>query len=571
MRSGARSAMQAVISSSRGTMMPIRQNLSAERLFMLQTLNPKACSGTRGIKFKSDNVQIPRVAFNFNSVFTLLSNDANSKFKIKFNVSPLVIAEILPIADPDSPSTPFPKIIGARSFIQDDRIYVLGSKIGQLGELDENFDFTVDSAWKKFRATGMSAASTWVGREIDKGGVVYCARMNDTIPLEDFEPTSKMDAIYSEAWKTQTVTAMHKEPVYSPQYIDPNEAAVDEPASRPEAVRVSFECTFANFWDGNTTQLSITNQGAFLAVGNITSTYNTAQKTMQNFTALDSAVFRDVNIRYLQYQLDIFDRHWGIINRSSSGTVSIEVPITFELQPFFKRPAPDIPTSNAISVNLSTTTFTSADTYALSKLILTAIADACTSAPLSTALTSGQFSPRLTISFQITATNLMIKNYKRSNIPLNRNIVAQIANDNFDGLFDDSAFALPVMEFTVASGSVGGSTAFQFVHNVNLELMVQDTNVLGNFAMANNSDSKSDVLDVENERLQKIMKALPPMITYDNDQISSTAKTELASRGILGDITSLLGPIATAVFPEFAPLISAGSGIANTLDKLIFQ
>lgn len=543
--------------AKRGTIIPMTANVSAERFFILQTLNPKATMGSRTIKLKADDTQLPTVGYNFNSVFTVALNGSSGEdmsFKIKFLPSPVIVAQIYS----QQPIT----VHGHRAFsIPDGQGYltsVIGSKIGQLGDIDDQYNFTPKLDWSKYRCIGYSAGSSWVGREIDKSGVVYAARMNEETRLADFDPTAKQDSIYGRAFQEQSFSGMHKEPVYDWTFTDPNQAAVEEPNLQPSHHTIKYNDSCVAYpLDKGAYTLTENDPPNVLPVSRDTDPDRIVQRIFD----------RVISNGYLENQLMAFNRQWNIltqIGRQFTFGHNLTVNWTFVTMVI-----PGEPQSNAVRtgeftlvpgtspMNFSTGTFVN---EVLLGPLITAYRDNFIEGSLHT------ISIDLLSSIRLQSRN--VQYHKPSSVT--RNIITQQLADETDYMFLDDTWAAPVADYRFApvSGGTVADIMMQFVHVTNYELIVSDTSIINNFTTAQASNSKDTVIDSKSTRLQKIMRGMPPMITFDSGCIGQTAQTELASRGIIADIANFLGPIASTIFPEFAPIINVGQSLANKFDSL---
>jgi hypothetical protein len=543
--------------ASRGTIIPLNTRMNAERFFLMQTLNPKATMGSRTIKLKADDTQLPTVGYNFNSVFTVALNGSSGEdmsFKIKFLPSPVIVAQIysrLPIT-----------VHGHRAFtIPDGEGFltsVIGSKIGQLGDIDEQFTFTPKLDWSKYRCIGYSAGSMWVGREIDKSGVVYAARMNEETRLADFDPTAKQDSIYGRAFQEQSFSGMHKEPVYDWTFTDPNQAAVEEPNFQPSHHTIKYNDSCVAYpLEHGPYEVGPSDPPNLLPV----STDNDPSRIIQR-------VFdRVISNGYLDNQLLAFNRQWNILaqnGREYSFNHALTISYTFTTMVLPNSPE---------SINVRTGEITLQPGTSPMRFVPGSFVNDVLFGPLIQALTDNFIEGRLhTVSIDLLSSiRLQSRNVQyHKPQPTSRNIISQQLADETDYLFLDDTWAAPVADYRFApiSGDFVADVMMQFVHVTNYELIVSDTSIINNFTTAQASNSKDDVIDSKSIRLQKIMRGMPPMITFDSGCVGQTAQTELASRGIVGDIANLLGPIASTLFPQFAPLIGLGQSLANQFDSL---
>lgn len=548
---------RAMKSSARGTIIPLKSANNAEQFFMLQTLNPKATMGSRTIRMKADDTQIPTVGYNFNSVFTVAPqiNDSpdDISFKIKFLPSPLIIAEL-------HSQTPL-KIAGHRSFSVTDELgittYVIGSKVGQLGTLDEHLNFQPKLDWSKFRCIGFSSGSQWVGREIDKSGVVYASRMNNEVQLATFDPTAKQDAIFSRAFQEQTFSGMHKEPVYDWTFVDENDGSAVGPDIQPNKHTVHLKLGLSVLPPLQTT-IPEPNP----------SVVEYTQNVFTSFQNYFTSGYSTMNTEWIEMQFQAFDRQWNITSRLPDGTYSftgtLQVDVTAHLVPRTTGKLMTLRPQFNIGAEL---TFRGGDFHTtLFERIAT----------------------RLDNDFSFTATGIKLQDYYlavgievTSEILVNReemesrvrstqilNLFGKTLLDDNNGLFVDNTWASPVAEFRFPRTGGDQCVMMQFVHVTNLELVVDDTSVLSNFAVSSVPKSRSDFVDLKSAKMQKVMQGIPPMITLDNGVIGQTAITELSSRGIISDIANLLGPIASTIFPSHRPMINGIQSLANKFDSL---
>lgn len=516
---------------------------NAERRFLVSMLNPQTTLGSKPIKMKSDNVQLPRLAYKFDSVFTVTLPNSNETFKIKFNPAPTIIAEIW------SPSDVV--VTGVRSIVDGNYTYVLGSKIGQLGSLTDRNDFEPAEDWTRYRCLGYSAQSMWVGREIDKSGTCYVARQNEEVDsLEVFNPTLKQDSIYTQAWKTISVTGQHKKPVYDFQFAESADSVEDTNTVHEREILVPYPISYDND-DGYTGfQLRTVGAGSNL-------TYAQWISFNANNTTCRTTASQDTFVKFLTELSAAYD----VIQTRTNGSVSIDVETDY----FFQIEATTLGAPKLISttgnLNLDVTSANlptlAVDIWARFITTITAGAFLDTPTAGTTLLATA------TISFKIRVP----RNFKRTQTNIfTRNITAAIRADELDGLFTDSTFAEPILQFNMPGAGLAGNGAWQFIHTTNYELVVTDDSALGNFALAEKETPINSVNIMQNGPVQQILQSLPPAVVFDGGELDSTAKTELASRGILTTLTSVLGPVAAAMFPGVAPFLSPINSLASALD-----
>lgn len=498
---------------------------------------------------KSDNVQLPRLGYKFDSVFTLVMPNASETFKIKFNPAPTIVAEIF---------SPEPiTITGARTVTDGYYTYVLGSKIAQLGTINDRNEFEPAEDWTRYRCVGYAAQSMWVGREIDKAGTCYIARQNEAVDkLENFNPTIKQDSIYTQAWKTISVTGQHKVPVYNFQYAESADSVEDTNTVQEHEITVTYPMS----WD---------TQGGYtgfkeLQIGAV-STVSFGQLMAFNAggTTLRTQDAQDTFVKFLTELEAAYD----VIQTRTNGSLSIDVATdyNFMIEVWSGTSRVKTVSSNGrLDLDSNGTNMTT---------LAGAIWDRYVTA-VNTANTVWVDAPPVNTILRATgAINFIIRvphNYKRTQANIfTRNVTAAIRADELDGLFTDSSFAEPVMQFNMPSQGLVGNGAWQFIHTTHYELVVSDDSALGNFAIAEKETPINTVNIVQNAPLQQVMQSLPPAVVFDAGELDSTAKTELSSRGILSNIATILGPVVGSIFPQAAPFIAPVAGLASALDTAL--
>lgn len=524
---------------------------TAVRRFLMSTINPMAALGSAPVKLKCDNMQIPRVAYKFDSVFTISLatsgvDDLGPQFKIIFHASPLIIATIWT----DRPE--LLQVLSAKSVVDGNYIHVLGSKSGQLGSTDSNFFFTPAEDWVRYRCAGYSGQTCWVGREIDKSGTAYIARMaDDNIALEDFDPTSKQDSIFTQAFKTISVSGQHKKPVYDFLWAESADDVDDTNNVHEREVEVVYTMSYDPTGSGQT--------GFIRRTQPVTPVQTFVQLVSDGANTLRPPTSQAALVAYLN---EIRNAYPTFISVSPAGQLTIDCTLKYFIEVGLSplTGGATKPVANA-ELELNTTANTM---DALGTNIWTLIM-----ADLNKPGRWQDLVPPGVLCLPIAALTFTIRvprNYRRTQANIySRNIFSSILTDELDGLFTDSSFSEPVIQFNLPQNALS-TYAFQVIHTTNYELVVDDTSVLANYTLSEKETANNCVSMTTNKPLQTIMQSLPPAIIYDAGQLESTARTELASRGILSTIASILGPAAAAMFPEIAPIINPMQNLASALD-----
>lgn len=549
-RSSQRSLTRAVMNAGSAlNAAPMRASgvLTAERRLLMSMLNPQASMGSKPVKMKSDNMQLPRVAYKFDSVFTVINEGILNEFKIMFHPAPTIIATLW------AEDIAAVRVLGTKSVTDGNYLHILGSKIAQLGTVNDRFEFEPAEDWTKYRCIGYSAQSMWVGREIDKSGTVYIARQNEELlPLEDFNPTLKQDSIYSQAYKTISVTGQHRKPVYEFQYTESADSVEDSNEIHEREIRVPMPMSYDS--EGGYTGFQTRTVGSTSTLTYIQwLSYDATSKTCKTPDSISTFV------KFLTE----FQAAYDAIQVRTNGNLTIDCSIDYFFQ-IDRLPGggPVISTTGRMDLDVTSPNMTQLAIDIWARLMLVMNVGAFQDVPLLGTL----LKPTADITFIVRVP----KNFKRtqSNI-FTRNIAAAIRADELDGLFTDASFAQPVMHFTLPASNYGAAAAFQFVHTTNYELVVDDASALGNFALAEKDTNVTTINVAGNTPIQGVLQSLPPAVIFDGGQIDSTAKTELASRGILSSICGILGPVASAIFPEVAPLVAPITGLAHSLDTAL--
>lgn len=593
--------------AQRGTLLPTRQRgVRASQYYLATMLNPKATMGSKAVKFKSDAVQTPRVAYNFNSVFTISPNvypnyekNFSNEFKIKFLPSPLIVAEVHTKGRLNIGGVPHVEIYNIDGSVS---YFIIGSKVEQLGMLDGH-KFKPRADWAKYRCIGYSAGSMWVGREIDKAGVVYAARMNEEVPLDKFNPTLKQDAIFGRAFQEQSYAGTHKEPVYDWAHADPNEAALDP--DHPDGPSGDKSITFVyNASHVNPDYNRTTNRATVYTYGTPTPSYPDALGfgLIRGFDNQPGNIINDLCLTASRQDAQTFVELHAAINKFSSmyptsttvtpaGTewthnLNLSINVSSIFFPYSGGPTSnysidgiksseffvEFTESEALYINDQVEFMKSmARTISQSKSLMDFITN-----QINTFGSPAKNSGDLWFGFDVrVVSNVLLNKPLRENHQRGLreyDIYANVQWDDASGMFHDDTWASPVAYFSFPTTPDNSDQyMMQFVHQTNLELIVDDTSPLANFAIAQESNSVDTVVDQSEKRLQRVMQALPPMVTFDNGQLGSTSTTELASRGVIKDIADLLGPLAAAMFPQFAPLIGGAQALAGAFDNLLLS
>jgi len=548
-----RSRMQSNLSrvASAQKMANITAKKALPRL-LLSALSPKAVQGQKPFRFNIDQSITPKKSYTYESTFTIKTTNEGDDFKILWFASPIIIAQI---------TSKFPLEISGVRYISDRPreggsydYYMLGNKTGFLGEVDQDFTFLPVKDFKQYRCLLATGSMIWVGKEIDKNGTYWGARITDREELETFDPLAKADNVNTGVDGMISVTAQHINPIFDWTYIDDNddEEVINKPdATLLEVINIICSDTStkgALSYDGFVTPTAGTYNGAAfnLSLNNLFTT--------SSFNTDIAALFQDINNKYGNAFFKV-NPTTGFIKFADL----IEMSMTI-------RKVTTSPNGPGLSYLPQTeTTLYDAD---LTNFTTLAAAIAAAMRAVGTNFFSNNVLPnssgfsRIEVCFRAVLKTTELINQSLSNTS---KIRTQLIPDIIEGI-DQIAhmadqFLLPVVQVQTDNGR------FQVTQTTVWELTVEDTSPFTMDTVAsNNIDPDMTLSKGEMSRFLKVLNAMPPMLEFSGTQLSSYAATELNSRGIFGDISSILGPIASAIFPGASPIIGGLQSIIGGLN-----
>jgi len=533
-----------------------RAAVKAVNLLMSMMLNPTIAQ-PRPMKFFIDESSIPKKGMIFTSAFNVRSTSASTDFKILFLPSPIIIAEIISNVPLQITGT---KVISLQNEDNQYVYYVVGSKVGFVGTIDNNFIFTPREDYSQYRILAMSASCDWFGKQLDKNGTYYASRITNREDLSEFDLLSKPDSLISNMDGKVVLTGQQIKPTYEFEYIDDNDDETEQ--SKPDAKIVEYiNLTFSNAtrgsgsypaWRSLTKAVNVEDVMAFivgvLLIGDNRPALNSLGAELQRkygdalfHTEVDATgkafVVFNQNISFLlsvNYYMNNGEKvaGWNSLQletdvQPSQGTQNIDF-------------AQSLVTNMGIGVRAMWTNF---------------------SAPPA-------FAKEAVLSFNIRAvlrgTDILIRRpYQMAKI--STNIIPDIVEGHDQLTHMGSNIRSPVLQ-------VQSEMPFlQFQHVVVEEMVIEDDSVLTLDAIATNdaSDQALSVNLVDFKRFTKIMSSMPPMLEYNDGVIGQTGQQELANRGILGTIAGILGPIAAAIFPPVGMLLPVINDLVTGVEGII--
>lgn len=525
---------------------------SSSRLLMSQ-LNPAATQGSRSVGFDIDQMALPKKSFRYDSTFQVRGPE-RSNFKVLFLNSPLVIAHI--VSDQE---LAFSGVRFITVPMEDGRwtYYIFGNKTGFIGDVDNRFVFTPKPDWSQYRGLAMSGSATWVGKQLDKNGTYYVARITDEEQLNDFDVLSKADNVVCPIDDMISFTGVHNEPTYPFDHIDDNDGAIIDPA-RPaetfeEVLNVVFGVgqlgafSYKRFEGTVNAKITATQVSNFLRpifIGNV----DNGRFDLENF-------FADLSNKY--------------------GNVFYRVETTTGQQKYlFTSDVKVILASNALVVdgvsleswkNETTEVTIPASKYAesnLSELFLAHILEAIGSfISNNDDLTAPKISSNWNFALRVVLRGDNIFQTKHFN---GRKMRSGLIADLVTGLDQvthlGTNMQLPVVQVQ------SDSPRIQFTHSTFWELVVEDSSPFTIDIVAGASNNKDSVKKGEFNRYVNIMKGMPPALEFTDGNLSEFAASQLQTRGIFGDIANFLGPVIGTIFPPAKPFVGIAQNLISTLE-----
>jgi len=518
---------------------------------LLSALSPKASQGQKGFRFNIDQSVTPKKSFTYESTFTVKTTNQGDDFKVMWFASPIIVAQIF---------SKFPLEISGARYIADQprqggdyEYFIMGNKIGFIGELDPDFTFIPAKDFKQYRCLLATGTMMWVGKEIDKNGTYWAARITDREELSSFSPLSKVDNVNTGVDGMISVTAQHVNPIFDWDYIDENddEIEINKPgATMLEVINIIFsnEATNGAFsYDGLGVPLTATATSLIASFNTITA--------LSSF-AIDTAKFSQ----------DLTNKYGAAFFSLNATTGFLKFSDTLEVICTIRKiiTQPNAAGISYVPQTISTTFDANAANYAnLNLVLLTALRNAITAISTNNTYPTSAGISALDVLFRVIFKSTDLIDPRNAN---NTNKVrTQIIPDIIEGV-DQIAhmadeFLLPVVQVQCDQGR------FQISQTTMWELTVEDTSPFTMDTVAtNNMDTDMTISKNEMSRFLKVLNAMPPMLEFSGNQLSSYAASELNSRGIFSDVASILGPIASTVFPGASPLIGGLQSIIQGMN-----
>lgn len=543
-------ALTSRTSQNASLLRPSRGARSAVERLLLQVLDPAASCGQKPILVNVDQIQLPKYPIQFDNNFVVQSPSGN--YKIMLVASPIISAVIWSETDgitiQPNRSLMFPSSSGFY-------YYIINSKVGFLAETDVRFVITSKEDFRRFRMIAASMQSQWSGAELFKNGVAVTARITDKENMAEFDPNSKADNVISNVSDVLVTTCQHSEPVFEFSPVDANNddggGNLPDP-DKSQYAKYVYEITSrtgGQSIDGlqfgpvaiSTTNASTTAQTLAQFADKIQNLMSTNTNTIKTSTEIITALSE----KYSNFRTE------GM-TVSPTTSYSMQAKISVTMLSGLKKLV------NTISFNNLTNT-TSGDFFR--QLVIKAqglFADDTLPGAI-----SGNATGTINIELQVPIDG---KINQRTSIPWP--VSSALANNELTSTpFYDDNFLQPVTQI-MGSGEFPITMQYQTSHS--FEFVLGDTTVLATAAVANTpKDPESVVQRGAFNRIQKIMKGLPPAHVMSSAGMTRTTMAQFASRGIINDIFSLAAPIAGALFPGIRPILNAAKPLVSVVDGMV--
>nr|WAY16457.1 hypothetical protein [Hepelivirales sp.] len=532
------------------------QPRSALTRAVLTVVSPTSVQGQRAVRAHIDEVAIAKMPFQYNTVFTVLDNSPsrNADVKIQWLPSAVVVCRLWSSAGPASLSVGL-----TGSIVTDKYVYVLNSNLGFVGTISEQTLFTAKPDWRKFRVLATSGSITWSGQQLQKNGTVTVARAEDSDELETFVPSSKSDFVtLNLADGVVSTCAQHDEPTYPFHSVDPND----------------------KYLEGDNTQYVEATTLLASQMGSVAGTFGTAQinsgtTTWATFTSdVDSVLTlgdANANAKILA-TLNNLNSKWSVLVGSTSG-LSYTGSVTWNLSFFNPLDGQVIALTGNWSIwyeEMLNTTYNGQSLSPGNISLVTAIWDAV-KMNIASRMATAFITPPAFAGTDAAVLGLLLNLTFRATPgkairgrDIDESIHPTIDLRNPD-LFADAAqfFFDPTYQPPVAH-VVATDLQLTCTHVSMVELVVSDNTpfTANTIAQNDSSDRQAGMSKADFVRFNRIVKSMPPATQ------SGTAAAQLQSRGILQDVVSVIGGVASAIFPEAAPFVKPAVNIAGFLENL---
>lgn len=509
---------------------------NAVQRLVLAMLDPAGTVGQRAVRLNIDNIAAPKYPVQFDNNFTIYGES----FKLMLCSSPMIIATVY--------HKGVVQVEGAESYtvsVGDGfYTYVLGNKRKLITE--EVAPLAVESKedFRQFRMIGSSMMIQWAGQEIFKNGVYNIARITDNENLATFNPNTKIDSVVANISDVVTCTSQRVTATAPLIDVDPNNSNAG--GVRPEGGKkiATEHMIIAGGLPGpldfGTKVFTFQTISTFVQLA----TYLSGE--MNNFYNANSEFSRLFDT-FISKCVAKYPEFWNAESNSYNCKVIAEWNLTVTI-------------STGVFQTLVFTTETQGLIVPGNSrffIVLTPlIASLASTSAMNVPPGNRSVVTRLNLSFVIPVDGkinqrVMIPNFL--NLGVDENSLA-------DTVFYDDGFLEPVVS------AQGSGLGMQVTTTHLYEFLLSDDTILAAAAVANTpKDPEAVISQQQYDRYQKIMKGMPPAIIQGDLGMSRVSTAQLASRGILKDVFSILGPIATSILPNCTNVVNAVGGIIDNL------
>nr|WAY16439.1 hypothetical protein [Hepelivirales sp.] len=448
-------------------------------------------------------------------------------------------------------------------------IYVLNNKLGFLADVDTRYMVTPKEDFRRFRMVSGSMMSQWSGPEIFKAGVQVTARITDKEDLKDFEPNEKPDNIISNVSEVLVTTCQHSNPVFEFSETDRNNDNSGGTFIDPEiedAAIYNHELTFnkKNLNNGTFTFPELT-----LDPGKIPAATTGAATFLANIAAKMWAVMNSSNEHVFTSKqiIDAYQFKYPSFVSEVTNQSKLIYSINYKMKFVIKNLA-----TNSQLVNTFTLNNTVADSNSKFFIALLQSAESfwTNNADLGIGTNrvpvnfSGQDTYNVDVSIVL---ELPLNGRHDYRVVVPRDITAALSRNMIgETPFYDDNFLQPVTSVSIGNESMKYSAQYQTTHI--FEFVLNDTTVLGTAAVAHApNDPDTTVSKQQFDKFQKVMKGMPPALIMNDAGMTRTTVGQLRSRGVLGQLTSLVAPLMSLILPGSRPYLNAIGQTSDAIDN----
>lgn len=523
-------------------MMPGKRSIaSALQRLLMMVLDPASTSGQRAVRLNIDNIAAPKYPVQFDCNFRI---DCVNNCKIMLASSPLISVVIF---NPGVVASEV-NVTGAQSFTVSTPAgyytYVIGNKKNLV--VDDEGQLVVKSKedFRQFRMIASSMQLQWCGQEIFKNGIYNIARITDSENLSTFRPNQKIDSVIANVSDVVVVSSQRATATSPLLPVDPNNedaGGVRPDGGQKQAVEnVVMAGGLPGALDSGTGSYVFASLTTFR---DLATSIATAMKTFYNNNAEYKRVFDTWLSALIGKYPEFYNASSNTYNCQLEGEWNVTASLSSGYQSF-----------NFVGKPATTLLAAGANNKFFDNMLDDIVG------AVRTAILTPNETGNLAIVHLLT---VAIK------IPVNGKINQRVQIPNFltlgvdenslaDTVYYDNGFLEPVVEANGENLSIQVTTAHSF------EFLLADDTVLAAAAVANTPKDPEAVIDQRSHaRFQKIMKGMPPGLIQGDLGLGRITCSQLASRGIIGDIYSVLGPLATSVMPSAAPVINAIGGVID--------